>query len=94
MFPDFQTKLTATANPQLIDVRTPEEYGQGSIPGALNYNIQGDDFMQNISKLDKNQPVFVYCQAGGRSKKSAKKMKSMGFKEIYELAPGYSGWEQ
>lgn len=91
---EFQTKLSTVSDPQLIDVRTPEEYAQGNIPGSVNYNIKGVDFMQKISQLDKNKPVFVYCQAGGRSKKSAKKMKSLGFKEIYELAPGYSQWEQ
>ena len=92
--PDFQTKLAATSSPQLIDVRTPEEFSQGNIPGAVNINIQSADFIQNISKMDKSKPVFAYCQAGGRSKKCAEKMKDMGFEEIYELAPGYSGWEQ
>lgn len=92
--PDFQTKLAATKKPQLVDVRTPEEFADGNIDGAVNINIKADDFLQKINNLDKTQPVFVYCQAGGRSKKCAEKMKSLGFSEIYELKPGYSGWEQ
>ncbi|MFT4760478.1 MAG: rhodanese-related sulfurtransferase [Paraglaciecola sp.] len=92
--PDFQTKLAATIKPQLVDVRTPGEFANGNIDGAVNINIKADDFLQNINNLDKKQPVFVYCQAGGRSKRCAKKMKSLGFLEIYELKTGYSGWEQ
>lgn len=92
--PEFQTKLAAVSNPQLVDVRTPKEFANGNIEGAVNINIKSNDFLQNISKLDKEQPVFVYCQVGGRSQKCAEKMKSLGFSEIYELKPGYSGWEQ
>jgi len=92
--PDFQTKLAATKTPQLVDVRTPEEYANGNIEGAVNINIKANDFLHKINQLDKKQPVFVYCQAGGRSEKCAEKMKSLGFSEIYELKSGYSGWEQ
>ena len=91
--PDFQAKLATVPNPQLVDVRTPEEFANGNIAGAVNINIHDADFLQNINKIDKNKPVFVYCQAGGRSKKCAEKMKSLGFSEIYELEPGYAGWE-
>ncbi|RMG83102.1 MAG: rhodanese-like domain-containing protein [Bacteroidetes bacterium] len=92
--PAFKERLNQTPNPQLIDVRTPEEYAQGTIPGAINMNFHSPDFEQNLNTLDKNKPVFVFCQSGGRSFKSAQKMKEMGFKEIYELKVGYSGWEQ
>lgn len=92
--PSFQTRLAAATKPQLIDVRTPEEFADGNIEGAVNINIKADDFLGKINDLDKTQPVFVYCQAGGRSKRCAEKMKSLGFSEIYELKTGYSGWEQ
>jgi rhodanese-related sulfurtransferase len=92
--PSFQTKLAAATKPQLVDVRTPEEFADGNIDGSVNINIKADDFLGKINNLDKSQPVFVYCQAGGRSKRCAEKMKSLGFSEIYELKTGYSGWEQ
>ena len=90
----FQEKLATTDNPQLIDVRTPEEYAQGTIHNAVNMNFHADGFETNLNTLDKSKPVFVFCQAGGRSLKSAKKMQALGFKEVYELEVGYSGWEQ
>lgn len=92
--PQFQKKLAETENPQLIDVRTPEEHAQGTIPGCVNIDFHGDDFETQIGKLDKNRPVFVFCQAGGRSLKTAKRLQILGFKEVYELETGYSGWEQ
>lgn len=90
----FQEKLAVATNPQLIDVRTPEEYAQGTIMDAVNMNFHDDSFEQQLNTLDKAQPVYIFCQAGGRSLKTAKTMQSLGFKEIYELEVGYSGWEQ
>jgi len=89
----FQTKLTAEKKPQLIDVRTPEEYAQGNIKGSVNLNFYDADFDKNLSQLDKTKAVFVYCQSGKRSRKTAEKLQQMGFKEIYELKTGYMGWE-
>ena len=90
----FQKRLAGTSYPQLIDVRTPEEYAQGTIQNAVNMNFHGDDFENQLNTLDKTKPVFVFCQVGGRSLKSAKKMQAMGFEKVYELEVGYSGWEQ
>lgn len=90
----FQYKLTAVANAQLVDVRTPEEYEAGKIGEAINLNFYDDNFKTEIAKLNKEQPVLIYCQAGGRSKKAANMLVDLGFKEIYELEVGYSGWEQ
>src|ERR1700739_3600658 len=61
---DFDKKLAETKNVQLVDVRTPEEYQEGHLKNALNYNINGDDFNNQLSKLDKTKPVMVYCLAG------------------------------
>ncbi len=90
----FQAKLSVATNPQLIDVRTPEEYAAGTIMDAVNMNFHDDDFDQQLNTLDKSKPVYIFCQAGGRSLKTAKKMQALGFQEIYELEIGYSGWEQ
>jgi len=91
---EFQTKLSAEKKPQLIDVRTPEEYAQGNIEGSLNLNFYDTDFDKKLAQLDKTKTIFVYCKSGGRSKKTAEKLKQMGFNEIYELKTGYMGWER
>ena len=65
---------------QLIDVRTPVEYDSGHIEGAVNYNIiDSETFLSQISVLDKNQPVYVYCKMGGRSNRAAQLLKEHGF---------------
>ncbi|HIC30285.1 MAG TPA: rhodanese-like domain-containing protein [Flavobacteriaceae bacterium] len=78
---------------QLIDVRTPKEYNAGHIATAQNINFLSPTFEQDILKLDKNKPVLVYCQMGGRSAKCAEKMKALGFTKILDYKDGYSKWK-
>jgi rhodanese-related sulfurtransferase len=78
---------------QLIDVRTAEEYGSGHIDHAVNYNINnGDTFLIQIQKPDKNKPVYLYCKMGGRSNKAAKLLKEQGFKKVFDYSGGYVDW--
>lgn len=76
---------------QLIDVRTPEEYALGHIPGACNMDVNADGFARKITTLDKQKPVAVYCRSGKRSKIAARELASMGFK-VYELDSGMINW--
>jgi len=78
---------------QIIDVRTPNEYKAGHIAAAQNINFLSPTFEQDILILDKNKPVLVYCQMGGRSAKCAKKMKALGFTKIFDYKGGYSEWK-
>lgn len=50
----------------LLDVRTPEEFAEGHLDGAVNLNWFEDDFKEKAAKLDKNKPIYLYCKAGGR----------------------------
>ncbi len=77
----------------LIDVRTPEEFADGYIKNAKNINFYDDSFMNKINKLDKKQPVYIYCKKGGRSAKAAQKLKAAGFEKVYDLEGGISQWK-
>ena len=88
---DFKAKLSVK-NVQLVDVRTANEYNGGKIENATNIDFYGSVFKTQIEKLDKSKPVMVYCASGGRSGNAAAMMKSMGFKEVYDLKGGYNGW--
>ena len=90
--PAFKNKLASVDNPQLIDVRTPEEFEAGTLDGAINIDFRAASFEAEIAKLDKDRPVFVFCRSGGRSGKSYKKMKNIGFSEVYDMEGGYSAW--
>jgi rhodanese-related sulfurtransferase len=80
-------------NVQLIDVRTSEEFNAGHIEGAINIDFKNDEvFYQSFQRLDKKNPVYVYCRSGNRSKKSADKLLEMGFSKVYDLKGGYIDW--
>ena len=89
---DFSKKLAEKPTASLVDVRTPGEYSKGHLQNARNIDWNGGDFETDISQLDKGTPVFVYCLSGGRSSSAASKMRSMGFKEVYELQGGIVKW--
>ena len=77
---------------QIIDTRTPAEFSEGHIPGAVNIDIDSEEFAAKVSELDKSCPVAVYCRGGRRSKEAAKQMVSCGL-EVTELADGILSWE-
>ncbi len=56
-------------------------------------NAYDTDFLQQLQRLDKDQPVMVYCKVGGRSAKAAEALVKMGFKAVYELSGGILLWE-
>lgn len=88
----YAEKLAKTQNPQLIDVRTPEEFSVEHLENASNINWNGNNFVDKVAKLDKSKPVFVYCKVGGRSAQAANKLAELGFKEIYNLEGGIMKW--
>ncbi len=78
---------------QIVDVRTPDEWNQGIIDGAVMNNIYDADFEAKLGKLDKEKPVAVYCKVGGRSGQAMAKMQELGFKEVYNLKGGMDAWK-
>lgn len=88
---DFKS-LNSVEDIQLIDVRTIEEYNSGYIDGALNIDFYKFSFIDSINVLDKSKTTVVYCKSGNRSSKSALMMKSLGFKNVYNLKEGMNGW--
>jgi rhodanese-related sulfurtransferase len=85
--------LVATAGVTVIDVRTPEEFAKSHIQGAINYNVEGPDFENQIAALDPAGIYAVYCQSGNRSQSAVAQMSSAGIENIFELESGITGWE-
>ncbi|MCX6171880.1 MAG: thioredoxin domain-containing protein [Flavobacterium sp.] len=88
----FAEKLKSNKNPQLLDVRTPEEFNSEHIENATNVNWNSDDFLTKSENYDKSKPIFVYCKVGGRSSQAASKLAELGFREIYNLEGGIMKW--
>ena len=78
---------------QLIDVRSAKEYDEIRIANAQNIDFNSPTFDADVSKLDKDKPVLLYCKSGNRSAKCAAKLKDAGFTKIYDLEGGISKWQ-
>ncbi|MDO8392702.1 MAG: rhodanese-like domain-containing protein [Actinomycetota bacterium] len=81
----------------IIDVRTPAEFAEGHLEGAVNADVQGGQFSAFLAGLDKGAAYVVYCRSGNRSAVAAQAMIDAGFTEVYDLggivdlqAAGYS----
>ena len=90
---DFKSTLASKPDAVLVDVRTPDEFSEGIIEGAINIDFKDPSFGEKINALDKSKPYFVYCLSGKRSGDAAKQMDSLGFKSIYLLKGGYKDWK-
>ena len=76
----------------LIDVRTPEEWEEGSLPGTINIDVEADDFTEKVILLDKDVTYLVHCRKGSRSEIAVEIMEQQGFKDIYHMLGGYLAW--
>ena len=76
----------------LLDVRTPQEYREGHIPGSENVPLQTIDKIGSVAD-NKNIPLFVYCHSGGRSRQAVAMLQHMGYTNVQNIGGivGYSG---
>jgi rhodanese-related sulfurtransferase len=82
-----------SADAVILDVRTPQEWNEGIIPGAINIDIyQGEAFMDALEALDKTKTYFVYCRSGARSGNACNVMSQLGFEKAFNLSGGIMGW--
>ena len=88
---EFATAID-TPGTQIIDVRTPEEFAEGHIAGAVNIPVESADFLDNVAQLDPSGTYAVYCRSGNRSQGAVDGMASVGIGNIYELESGTIGW--
>ncbi len=88
---DFSS-ITQQSNVVILDVRTPGEFSQGHIEGAMNIDVEASTFDAEIAKLDKTKTYAVYCHSGRRSGIATQTMAKMGFKHLYNLQNGLSDW--
>ena len=73
-----------TSGAILLDVRTPQEYAQGHIPGSRNIPLQELDRVEKVV-YHKDTPLFVHCLSGGRSRQAAAVMKQFGYTNVTNI---------
>ena len=75
---------------QFVDVRTPEEYAGGHAVRAINIPL--NDLPAKLDRLEKNEPVYVICQSGRRSKEASEILNRNGFKWVFNVTGGTDEW--
>ena len=75
----------------LLDVREPEEYAHGHIPGSIN--LPQSDLASQLNDLPRDHAVWIVCQAGLRSRRAAQYLKQMGFEQVVSVQGGTSAWQ-
>ena len=76
----------------ILDIRTPEEFDEVRLDGAINIDYYDSDFADQLDSLDKDDPYVMYCRSGNRSADAVKTMKDLGFTEVYEIDGGIVNW--
>jgi len=78
----------------LLDVRTPKEFNEERIEGAVMVDYLSPSFRDEIAKLDRRKTYLVYCRTGHRTSGAAKVMRELGFPNVYEFAGGITKWKE
>lgn len=89
--PEQVRPAVEAAYAQFVDVRTAEEYASGHAYRAKNIPI--DELSANLDKLEKNEPVYLICHSGNRSKKAAQMLVDAGFPQAISIAGGTEAWK-
>ena len=81
-----------TPDAVLLDVRMPQEYREGHIPGSKNVPLQQLDKISTVAN-DKETALFVYCYSGGRSRQAVSRLQHMGYTNVQNIGgiAAYSG---
>ena len=78
----------------LLDVRTPKEFEDGHIQGALLLDYYSSDYVERLKALDREKTYLIYCRSGNRSGKSLAIFAKLGFRRAYHMAAGVIGWSR
>ena len=95
----FKTVYDAKTNALIVDVREPEEYAAGYIPGAVNlprglleFTIWGEVGFPD--KTDVNKKIYLYCKTGGRCTLAAKTLQDLGFTNVTAVVMVFEDWKK
>jgi glyoxylase-like metal-dependent hydrolase (beta-lactamase superfamily II)/rhodanese-related sulfurtransferase len=81
---------TRPASAVIVDVREPEEFANGHVPGAVN--LPQADLATRLAEVPRDRPVFVICQGGFRSLRAAQFLGQRGFSDVVSVKGGTEAW--
>lgn len=89
----WKEQLANDKNAVILDVRTDTEVEEGVIPNAIHIDIyKGQEFIDEVEKLDKSKNYYVYCRSGNRSGQACQIMEELGFDKTFNLSGGMLQW--
>ena len=83
--------LVAAERTLTVDVREPEEYAHGHVPGAVN--VPQAELATRLAELPRDRALAIICQSGGRSLRSAQFLSQAGFERVASVSGGTAAWE-
>jgi phage shock protein E len=75
----------------MLDVRTPEEYAQGHIPGVTLIPL--DQVGNRLAEIPKDKTIVVTCRSGNRSAQAAQLLRQKGYENVHNMLGGFTAWE-
>ena len=78
----------------IVDVRTPAEFRDGHLAGAVNMDFFGSTFEAQTLTLPKDKPILLYCRTGNRSAGAKDAMEKEGLTNIIHMHEGIVGWQK
>lgn len=92
---EFKLKMDNTPDAVILDLRTDDELKEhGTMPKARQIDYFARNFEDVINTLDKEKAYLIFCASGIRSSETSALMKKLGFREVYNLEPGFNAWKK
>ena len=88
---DAAAAIASDTPPQVLDVRTAEEFAQGHLPSATL--IPHDELAARLAELDRDRPVLVYCRSGRRATDAEKVLAANGF-DVRQIEGSWLRWQE
>ncbi|MEO0493773.1 MAG: rhodanese-like domain-containing protein [Actinomycetota bacterium] len=76
----------------ILDVRTPDEFAEGHIDGAIMIDFYEADFSARLTELDPDVPYLIYCRSGNRSGQTRAILADLGFSDVADVDGGVLAW--
>ena len=87
-------KHAGDGNFVLLDVRTPKEFEEERVHGAVGVDFLSKNFREEVAKLDRGKTYLVYCRTGSRSNEALRVMKEEEFGNVYHMDGGITRWKE
>lgn len=85
-------RLNADGAIVVIDIRTPREFEDAHIDGAVNIDFYAEDFFEKLMALDKTKTYLVHCAVGSRSRRAERAFAAAGLTNVLHLSNGIADW--